>query len=338
MRKVFVLADGTNCTIFSETNIGKLHSLSRAAGYESHYASGVGVVSRARAIDKVFAPNLEIKALDLFETLLALDLKNDDRLYIFGYSRGAVIARTLAMCITSKESFIAAARRYGIYGAIDAQIEFLCLFDPVVGKPRFHRSFVRNHEAFLEPRVKNYVELLAYGERRFRFSSDSYSASSTARSKLELATSARNADSTSDRTASFRTLNMLNTRKCVWFPGEHSDVGGDSADSSLSAHALATALEELMVSAEKAEIELRFPAAELHKILSGINSSNDPKESKRNGGLTKLIRKFFGIGFRRLPQKWNLIQHLAHPTCKHSEHTALLSEQLPVYPDYKRLR
>lgn len=339
MRKVFILVDGTRCTLLSKTNIGNLHRLSTAAGYEGFYSQGIGAISRTRWTDTLFAPNLEPKAIEIFQTLLDLDLKYDDRIYIFGYSRGAVIARTLAMCIASTESLKAAGRHSGIYGSISAEIEFLCLFDPVLGWPRLYKSFVKNHEAVLELRIKNYLEILACDERRFLFPSDSYSASKAVKKKLALSTSARGADSTNDRKISLRDLQLRKTRKCVWFPGSHSDVGGDSGDLSLGAHALATALEELIASAEREEMHLQFPARHLQDLVLSRLCVDGSVQVGKTTLIKKIVRKVTAPILRRAPEKRSLVvHHLAHPTCKLSEHTASLTEHLAEYPDYRRLK
>lgn len=332
-----MLIDGTNCTLVNKTNIGSIYQLSSNAGYDKIYSTGIGAVSRTPITDICLAPNLEPKALEIYQSLLDLGLESNDRIFIFGYSRGAVVARTLAMCIASKDSYKAAARKSGDYRAIQAQIEFLCLFDPVVGWPRIHRTYVENHNAALELRVKNYVELLSYGERRVYMSSDSYIASKATKAKLQLATSARNTDSTKDRRSTYRDLELRKSRKCIWFPGNHSDIGGDGSDQSQSAHTLATALEELMIAAERAGVDMKFPPDELSNLVWGGNDDIEPVEPKSKNRFAKLISRAFGALSGRKPEESLLIPHLAHPTCKKSDQTYSLAEALPEYPGYQRV-
>jgi hypothetical protein len=339
LRKVFVLVDGTGCTLLSKTNIGHLHGMVKDAGFEKHYVNGIGSFSRTKQFDRLLAPNLEPKALEIFQIIYDLELTNDDRLYIFGYSRGAVIARTLAMCIVSNRSRKAAARSSGAYGSIQAQIEFLCLFDPVLGRPRVHRSYVRSHEAVFEERIKHYVELNSCDEGRYSFPSDSYSASSSVKEKSKLATSAKNADTTGDRMAAMRNLYLRKTRRCVWFPGKHSDIGGGGESPSSGAQALATALEELLISAERAEIDLQFKKESICKLVLKNLEVDVLEENQKNGFFRKLGHKIASTFHGRTPDRQSsVIQHLAHQTCKHSVRATIATEGLPEYPDYKRLR
>lgn len=336
MRKVFVLVDGTNCSIHSNTNISKIRRLSDSAGYEKNYSHGIGVASSTKIRDVIFAPNFEQKALEILQALLDLNLSVEDKIYIFGYSRGAVIAKTLAMCIVSPNERKAAARNSGSFGTVLASIEFLCLFEPVLGWPRFQKSLVKSNEVVFENRVKNYLELVAYDENRAYLPSDSYSESRSEKARRNEASSSRNVVTTEDRDTALRDLGLLKTRKCVWFPGRHEDVGGHGLEL-LGAHSLATALEELLTSAEKSETPIEFPSAELRELVADKIDVGGGVIEVKNAWWNRMTARIGKMLQRRSPSKRPVIQHLAHPLCTETPHTTALVNSLPPYPVYQRI-
>lgn len=332
MRHFFVLIDGTNCVLASGTNIQKIHSLSASAGYTRCYQSGIGALSRTKMRDLVFAPNLEPRALEVFQTLEGLDLGKEDRLYIFGYSRGAVIARTLAMCIASSKHLRSAARISGFTGSIHAQIEFLCLFDPVAGRPRLQRTKVPNHDAILEPRIKNYLELISVEESKPHYPSDSYSASKPTLKSIASISSVSKADTTADRQKAMIELGILKTRKAVWFPGTHADVGGHGNDEVIGFSTLATALKELDQLSESAGLAVKFPAGEVQKIIDKANSLEELESSTPKGWISRNLRGLSQRISKRKPKAHELVQHYGHPSCKKYPGAAAALDEFPEYP------
>lgn len=334
MRHVFVLIDGTNCVLASGTNIQKLHSLSESAGYARCYQQGIGALSRTKIMDIFLAPNLEPRALDVFQTLVSLELKKEDRLYIFGYSRGAVIARILAMCIASSKHLLSAARTSGFTGSIQAQIEFLCLFDPVAGPRSNHiyRLYVPNHDAIHEPRIKNYLELLSAEESRPHFLSDSYIASKSTRKKLTSISAVSEADTTKDRQQSMTALGILKTRKVIWFPGTHSDVGGNGSNTTIALHALATVLTEFEHVSKTGNLGVAFLENDVNSIFDQVRNSGIPKEPKRKGPFVRALHIVSKYLSRRKPQPHILVQHFGHPLCKKYSGASAVLKEFPEYP------
>lgn len=282
-------------------------------------------------MDLLLAPNLEPRALEVFQTLETLDLKEDDRLYIFGYSRGAVIARVLAMCIASSKHLLSAARIAGFSGSIHAQIEFLCLFDPVAGRPRFYRSRVPNHDAILEPKVKNYLELLSAEEGRLHYPSDSYQSSRKTRKRIDAISPVSIAGTTEDRQRAITALNILKTRKAVWFPGKHGDVGGHGKNEIVGLHALATALQELEQISTTSSLGVAFPADEVKKILGQISNAGK-LELEPKGFVSRLLHGVSRRLSKRVPRPHKLVQHFAHPLCKDLPSSATAWAEFAEYP------
>jgi hypothetical protein len=329
---VFVLIDGTNCVLPNKTNIQKINSFSEAAGFEKYYQAGIGAFSRTKLIDILIAPDLEPRALEVFQTIQSLGLKSEDRLYIFGYSRGAVIARVLAMCIASHKHLYSAARISGFTGSIQAQIELLCLFDPVIGRPRIHNLTVPNHDAILEPRVKNYLELLSVEESKFIYPSDSYSSSKATLKRVSSISSTSKADTTADRQQAMTELGIRKTRKAIWFPGTHSDVGGNGSNKVVGLHTLLTAVREFELISQTSGLGVTFPKEEVKKILDQINAFKEIKETNSKGWWPRAKRSLSRHLSRRAPHARGLVQHFGHPSCGLYAGSAAVLEVLPEYP------
>lgn len=331
MRHVFVLIDGTNCVLATETNIQKIHALSGNGGYARCYQAGIGALTRTKLTDNLLAPNLEPRALEIFQTLEALELKQEDRLYIFGYSRGAVIARVLSMCIASSEHLLSAARMSGFTASIQAQIEFLCLFDPVAGRPRLHSSSVPNHDAILEPKIKNYLELLSAEESRPHFPSDSYSASKAVRNKLASISSVSTADSTADRQAAMVELGILKTRKAIWFPGTHADVGGHGNDSAVGLNALVATLKEFEYISRSSNLGVSFPSEDVQSLIDAADNIA-PQSPPAKGWARRALSSFSRRISRRKPKPHDLVQHYGHPMCANYAGARVVLDEFPEYP------
>ena len=337
MRHIFLFLDGTDCTLQTRTNIGQVYSLiSDTETHRRYYQNGIGAFSRIKWIDNLLAPNVDQKVVEAYEALLPLNLSLEDRLYIFGYSRGAVIARRLAMCLASRESLVAISTRgLDFEKAVQAEVAYLCLFDPVIGWPRFFDSKFPDHDAVLEARIRSYVELISIDEARFLFPSDSYFASDKVRKKIESVSSISEAYSTADRESSFLELTILKTRKSIWFPGTHSDVGGHGKNKKIGAHALATSMEELLCILPDGTDRSVFNMKEISSLLQSSEDDITSHESN-NGILRRFWRKFVKSTLLRAPTKRVLVQHLAHPTCIETGEATWI-EGLPLYPTYSAL-
>jgi len=337
MRNVFVLIDGTRCTLASKTNIEAIYALSEAGGYRHHYQPGVGTYTQTKRRDEALAADIEGRAISVYQTLVEMQLNKQDRLYIFGYSRGAVIARTLAMCIASKEQLIAAAQGPPFKRTVPAQIEFLCLFEPVIGWPRRFKTYVANHEAVLEPKIKNYLELLALEERGVLFRSDSYVASGKAARKITELRRVSEAMPLEEKDKAAEALAVRKTRKAIWFPGMHGEIGGQNGRREIALHTLATALDELFAVSDAVGAEIEFPAEHLTAIkmmLGGFIPMPPPRPVSKLKQVWDRIGQIWG---RRCPPSEHFAQHIAHPLCAKFAPSVPGASDLPTYPDYKMM-
>lgn len=331
MRHVFLLIDGTNCVLASGTNIRKIHDLSKNSGYGPFYHSGVGAFSRTWWMDVALAPDIERRAMEVFQTIVSLDLEKDDRLYIFGYSRGAIIARTLAMCIVSKEYLRSVARHAVFTESVHAQIEFLCLFDPVIGRPRLFRPRINDHDAILEPKVKTYLELLSVEEGRPHYPSASYSASKKTMKKIRKMSSTSTASTTADRQQSMAILEIRKTRKAIWFPGKHADVGGHGRNKEIGLCTLAAVLNEFDRMSKAAGLKVSFSADEVQGILNEVKEIGVTAKVTSNP-LSLWFKKVLRSLGKRKPTTNILVQHFGHPICKKYHHLVDVFDEIPEYP------
>lgn len=191
------------------TNILKLHSLfagdlrnngSTVDGQRSFYYSGVGTYGGKlqRLFNAGFSPaNLDVATImhnareDLRNTY-----EDGDRLFIFGFSRGAAIARKFASRLSRHLPAAQSELEKG-----NSLIRFLGVFDTVasIGSPNLDddskpQSDVLFEDQTISLHVEEALHLVSLDDRR---------------------------------TAFMPTLMNQDTRiKEIWFPGAHSDVGG----------------------------------------------------------------------------------------------------------------
>lgn len=187
----------------------------KAHGQHSFYYSGVGTYGNK--VQQIFnsgfgASNLDIRTImhlageDLNDTF-----STGDEIYIFGFSRGAAIARKFA----SKLS-----RYIGTIDPSDRPIRFLGLFDTVasIGFPNLDdndkpQSDVVFEDHEISPHVAESLHLLSLDERRIAFQP---------------------------------TLMDMDSRVTeVWFSGAHSDVGGGFWHDGLSDISLSFMISEI---------------------------------------------------------------------------------------------
>ena len=171
---------------------GKLNNFQDNPGQQAYYYSGVGTRGTVfrRALASIFAnfePEWILKEAynDLCE-----NYKDGDEIFIFGFSRGAAIARMLASKISSE----------GVK-AHKPKIKFLGVWDTVAsfGKPNIDDntrpiSDVVFEDGTISEAIENAVHLVAIDETRKAF-----------RPIL---------------------MNVTNRAEEIWFAGVHSDVGG----------------------------------------------------------------------------------------------------------------
>lgn len=205
------------------SNIFKLHlffggDLSNTAASEqqhSFYYSGIGTYGSwlRQKINAALAPEkMDVRAiLNKAGTDLQQHYQAGDRLYIFGFSRGAALARRFA-CIVGKY--------LPQIGEQEAIVRFLGVFDTVasIGVPNLEdEQKPRTHVVFenmtVSPHVQEALHLLSIDETRIAFQP-------TLMNKEDKVTE-------------------------VWFPGAHSDVGGGFGRCGLANIALQFMIDQL---------------------------------------------------------------------------------------------
>jgi uncharacterized protein (DUF2235 family) len=267
MKKLIINFDGTgnepgdamahNKDIEDDENISnilKIHLLAGGSlnnkdqaieGQHSFYYPGVGV--RGSFFRRLWRQAFAAKAPEIIMSEALEDLEQvyeqNDRLYIFGFSRGAAIARLFASRLA----------RNGLQtsnGNLDPHpvIPFLGVFDTVAafGKPNLDKatrpvSDVVFENGTISPIVRNALHLVSLDENRLAFRPT-----------------------------------LMNDEPCVneiWFPGVHSDIGGGYDKDGLSDNALSYMLDQATLFG----LKLFSAARDIPKgNLRGRDHKNDP--------------------------------------------------------------
>ncbi len=266
MKKIIINFDGTgnepgdamehNDDIKTDENIsnilklhlmagGNLENTSRPIeGQHAFYYPGVGV--RGSFFKRLWRQAFAAKAPEVIMGEALDDLEQvyekNDRLYIFGFSRGAAIARLFA-------SRLAQNGLQTVRGSLDKHpvVNFLGVFDTVAafGKPNLDKTIrpvsdVVFENGSISPIIRNAVHLVSLDENRLAF-----------RPTL---------------------MNAEARVNEVWFPGVHSDVGGGYNNDGLSDIALSYMLDQASL------FGLRFyeSAQEIpSENLGGMDHNND---------------------------------------------------------------
>ncbi|HSU58214.1 MAG TPA: DUF2235 domain-containing protein [Bryobacteraceae bacterium] len=230
-KRIAYCADGTWDTSSKHTNVYKLYkSLTVSADQMPFYDDGVG--SMGLAIEKLvggaFGTGLWQKIKDGY-TRIAHVYEQDDQVYIFGFSRGAYTARSVAGMIaacglptknfsndlvdTAFNAYRDKANRAQLLGKLkdcamyNAKITMVGVWETVgaLGIPSVFGGVDPVLYGFLDtslhPNVLNAYHALAIDERRFEFPATLWSAPAPGQ-----------------------------TMEQVWFCGAHSDVGGGEPD------------------------------------------------------------------------------------------------------------
>ncbi len=194
---------------------GDLLNTPTSADQHSFYYSGVGTYGTwlRQKINAALAPEkMDIRTiLNKAGADLASHYQSGDRIYVFGFSRGAALARRFA-CLVRK--YVPAI------GEKEPAVRFLGVFDTVasIGAPNLEddqkpRTKVVFENMTVSPHVQEALHLLSIDENRIAFQP-------TLMNKEDRVTE-------------------------VWFPGAHSDVGGGFAKRGLSDIALRFIVDEM---------------------------------------------------------------------------------------------
>ena len=248
-----VLAEGGDSSI---TNVLRLHlcaggkltdepptrELPKVPGQHSIYLSGVGTRGNQifRRLRQAFAfekpQEIRDKAIEKVEAIY----EPEDRLFVFGFSRGAAIARKF--CAVIGENGL---RTRGGDHDPEPIVEFLGVWDTVAsfGTPELREDVLPDTEELLEngtiaPIIRNAEHLVALDEMRLAFRPTLMNAEPRVRE--------------------------------VWFPGVHSDIGGGFRIRGLSDVTL-----EYMLNRTR-ELGLSFiDFDEKPEVFSGVDQNGD---------------------------------------------------------------
>lgn len=192
MSNIVLCPDGSWNNRESNTNVLKIHRMNQG---NSHYFPGVGT---GGWFDRWTGGGLGAGALDKVEeafTALQQTFRSGDKIYIFGFSRGAFVARMLAQKICVD----------GVNGW-HPDIEFMGLFDTVAsfGLPGNYVNYLeeKHLDRHVHRNVKKVRHALAMDERRVAF----------------------------EPTLICRREGIEE----VWFRGDHGDIGGSTRRASIA--------------------------------------------------------------------------------------------------------
>jgi uncharacterized protein (DUF2235 family) len=230
-KRIVFCADGTWQDPLNNTNVYRLYkALDVSADQVTFYDDGVGagITGIAHILDGAFGQGLLQKIRDGY-TRIAHVYEPNDQVFIFGFSRGAYTARSLAGMIAAcglptgaftsncvAQAFSAyrnPSQREAILGGLaacnlqPATIQMVGVWDTVgsLGIPAIFGGVDESQYGFLDtslhPCIKNALQCLALDEKRAQFPATLWDGPPSAGQTLEQ----------------------------VWFSGCHGDVGGGTA-------------------------------------------------------------------------------------------------------------
>jgi uncharacterized protein (DUF2235 family) len=285
-----------------------------------HYARGLGAVDGIRRYTSGgFAYGIDELIADLYVNICS-NYEPGDKLYIFGFSRGAVVARALTGLLSQgilqdkhinmfahvwakyvgcrevlepglHEDSPRPRKEIANYASLcsdtSPEIEFVGVFDTVAGGHGLSAiaQKLRLSECMLQPNVKNALQLLAIDETRNFF-----------RPIIWTGIPERSEPSHSKQSL-----------EQIWMPGVHADVGGAYADRSIGDISLITMLDRVM-----AKTSLNFNLEEC--INAYHNKLSAGRYIRIHNEYTKLWRCFCPIPRPRAPD--NRFQQHVHPFAK----------------------
>lgn len=237
MKRIAICCDGTWDSPQSDTNVFKISNLIKfAEGVQVvHYHSGVGASGNIfqKLAGGITGAGLDDNIMEAYEYIVANYLDNDE-IYLFGFSRGAYTARSLAGFIRKcgilkpmykdkiKEAFALYRKRDEDNGAdsdeavkfrkdysIEVGIKFIGVWDTVgdLGIPLKWFQFInankyKFHDVELSSKVKFAYHAIGVDEHREIFDVTPWKRSKNA------------------------TEETIQTIEQVWFTGAHGNIGG----------------------------------------------------------------------------------------------------------------
>jgi uncharacterized protein (DUF2235 family) len=253
VKRIFIGIDGTSNSAFFDKFYSNVYRMNLALAFKSKdgspqlfiYFSGVGTSSYKYLgwLGKAFGEGIDELILQAYVNLVS-NYEAGDKIYVFGFSRGAVAARALTGLISKSglvryecSPSIAPAWQYFIGDKQagnykdqkpnvtyeDAAIEFLGVWDTVYGidpkfalrkNPFMQLSFPNFH---LDQSVKTGIHVLSIDDTRTFFRPMLWDKASDPTQKMEQ----------------------------IWMPGVHSDIGGGYEKAFISTVSLLTMIDRL---------------------------------------------------------------------------------------------
>lgn len=246
-RKIFFFIDGTSCNYSKRTNIHRMHKLfEKQPDCHCLYHLGIAANSSLKAVQVFIASEMVSEAVTLYARLSDLNVCNNDRLYIFGYSRGAILARMLAQMITNTEALETVIKHTDHpYQVMKNTVNFLGLFDPVIGLPYFFERKAFERMAYRNPLIQSFTEIVAVDEGFCLFASESLPATYKP-PKIKPDNIVRPIYSAHELGNDEGRL--VKDRKHILIAGVHGDIGGQDPDLTIATHATLTMLDTLFIS------------------------------------------------------------------------------------------
>lgn len=249
VRHVFFCIDGTLAQSETDTNIWKIFQLVGGADNpDAWYQEGIASLSTARYLQTILPTEIYTEAYQQYKMLDALQISPEDRLYIFGYSRGAIVARILAQMITSDVARTSVIRSADHVTNVPRNtVDFLGLFDPVRGRPYPMRLRGFEEDAYENTSIQNISEIISLDDAFPFFRPDAYLAvKSKSQKKDGIKKRLRGLRERSDEKASVnRTATRVTSRHYCLLPGVHNDIGGQRSNVALSRISLLQILTDL---------------------------------------------------------------------------------------------
>jgi uncharacterized protein (DUF2235 family) len=209
-KNIVVCLDGTrNQNETQNTNVHRIYEMLDKNVSVQHYWSGVGVGGMfiGNALDSISGRGV-FRAVRSAFTFIRGNYQTGDRIFVFGFSRGAFAARHLAGMIVRMGFGLPAETSYERYRKLLATgaatetrqvVDFLGMFDCVPGNQLYllKRTLRSLNEPVLEAGITNVAHAVSRDERRWSF-----------------------------KPLLFRDGGQQTFHQ-VWFPGYHFDLGGD---------------------------------------------------------------------------------------------------------------
>lgn len=288
-RTVLVLIDGTSCKFSTNTNIRRIFdTFDNSPNCRCLYHPGIGTNSYLNRFQTFIAAEIKAEAAFLYMRLADLDLDDDDTLIILGYSRGAIIARMLAQCITTEAAIRSMIDIADVPSGIKKmKVDFLGLFDPVIGWPFLFNRAAYDHNAYLNEHISNYVEIIAGDEGFVIFPLDSPTVKKPRRPQPKGPKQYAPVVRVSSKTdLEHKDTALVGVRKHLVMPGLHGEVGGQSDALKVAYHSLLAMLSQLIGRVP----HLRSLASDrkLNEFVASVELE-DPPHVGANAGLGRKI-------------------------------------------------